>query len=129
MMSDLSLLNEITQSYTNPISGETEFTYTQTVYVMGPICEQYVSASDEFGHNYMSCSLWSTASAVDILWNQEPLPNFSSSEVWPFPGTELTTFGNCMPIYQRDIASVLNVQLVQPQQPLYIYNKILCQIQ
>jgi len=102
MMSDLSLLNEITQIYTNPISGETEFTYTQTVYVMGPICEQYVSASDEFRHNYMSCSLWSTASAVDILWDQEPLPNFSSSEVWPFPGTELTTFGNAMPIYQRD---------------------------
>jgi len=101
MMSDLSLLNEITQSITTP-GGETTWQYTQTVYVMGPICEQYVSASDEFGHNYMSCSLWSTASAVDILWDQEPLPNFSSSEVWPFPGTELTTFGNCMPIYKRD---------------------------
>ena len=101
-MSDLSLLNEVTQSYTNPITGETDFTYTQTVYVMGPICEQYVSASDEFGHNYMSCSLWSQTSAVDILWDQEPLLNFSSSEVWPFPGTELTTFGNAMPIYQKD---------------------------
>ena len=38
--------------------------------------------------------------AIDILWDQEPLLNFSSSEVWPFPGTELTTFGNCMPLYQ-----------------------------
>ena len=102
MMSDLSLLNEITQSYINPISGETEFTYTQTVYVMGPICEQYVSASSPMGMPILSCSLYSTASAVDILWDQEPLLNFSSSEVWPFPGTELTTFGNAMPIYQKD---------------------------
>ena len=39
-MSDLSLLNEITQSYTNPITEETSFTYTQTVYIMGPICEE-----------------------------------------------------------------------------------------
>jgi hypothetical protein len=101
MMSDLSLLNEITQSITTP-SGETTWQYTQTVYVMGPICELYVSASSSMGMPIMSCSLWSTASAVDILWNQEPLPNFSSSEVWPFPGTELTTFGNAMPIYQRD---------------------------
>jgi hypothetical protein len=101
MMSDLSLLNEITQSYTNPITGETDFTYTQTVYVMGPICEQYVSASSPLGMPIMSCSLWSQASAVDILWDQEPLLNFSSSEVWPFPGTELTTFGNCMPLYQK----------------------------
>ena len=49
MISDLSLLNEITQSYTNPITGETDFTYTQTVYVMGPICKQYVSASSPLG--------------------------------------------------------------------------------
>jgi len=102
LMSDLSLLNEITQSYTNPISGETSFTYTQTVYVMGPICEEWVTGSSPMGMPIMSCSLWTTASAVDILWDQEPLPNFSSSEVWPFPGTELTTFGNAMPIYQRD---------------------------
>jgi hypothetical protein len=101
MMSDLSLLNEITQSITTP-SGETTWQYTQTVYVMGPICEQYVSASSPMGMPIMSCSLYSTASAVDILWDQEPLPNFSSSEVWPFPGTELTTFGNAMPIYQKD---------------------------
>ena len=99
MMSDLSLLNEITQSITTP-GGETTWQYTQTVYVMGPICEQYVSASSPMGMPIMSCSLWSTASAVDILWNQEPLLDFSSSEVWPFPGTEITTFGNCMPIYQ-----------------------------
>jgi hypothetical protein len=102
LMSDLSLLNEITQSYTNPITGETDFTYTQTVYIMGPLCEQWVSSSTPDGMPYMSCSLWTTASAVDILWDREPLPNFSSSEVWPFPGTELTTFGNAMPIYQRD---------------------------
>ena len=57
MISDLSLLNEITQSYTNPITGETDFTYTQTVYVMGPICEQYVSASSPLGMPIMSCSL------------------------------------------------------------------------
>jgi hypothetical protein len=101
MMSDLSLLNEITQSITTP-NGETTWQYTQTVYVMGPICEQYVSESSPMGIPILSCSLWSTASAVDILWNQEPLPNFSSSEVWPFPGTELTTFGNAMPIYQKD---------------------------
>ena len=101
MISDLSLLNEITQSITAP-NGETSWQYTQTVYVMGPICEQYVSASSPMGMPIMSCSLYSTASAVDILWNQEPLPNFSSSEVWPFPGTELTTFGNAMPIYQKD---------------------------
>jgi|688.fasta_scaffold44872_5 hypothetical protein len=101
LMNDLSLLNEITQSITTP-GGETTWQYTQTVYVMGPICEQYVSASSPMGMPIMSCSLWSTASAVDILWNQEPLPNFSSSEVWPFPGTELTTFGNAMPIYQKD---------------------------
>ena len=101
MMSDLSLLNEITQSITTP-SGDTTWQYTQTVYVMGPICELYVSASSSMGMPIMSCSLYSTASAVDILWDQEPLPNFSSSEVWPFPGTELTTFGNCMPIYQKD---------------------------
>ncbi len=100
-MNDLSLLNEITQSITTP-SGETTWQYTQTVYVMGPICEQYVSASSSMGMPIMSCSLYSTASAVDILWDQEPLPNFSSSEVWPFPGTELTTFGNAMPIYQKD---------------------------
>lgn len=100
-MSDLSLLNEITQSITTP-QGETTWQYTQTVYVMGPICEQWVTGSSPMGMPIMSCSLWSTASAVDILWNQEPLPNFSSSEVWPFPGTELTTFGNAMPIYQKD---------------------------
>jgi hypothetical protein len=100
MMSDLSLLNEITQSITTP-GGETTWQYTQTVYIMGPICEQWISGST-LGIPYMSCSLWTTASAVDILWNQEPLPNFSSSEVWPFPGTELTTFGNAMPIYQKD---------------------------
>ena len=99
MMSDLSLLNEITQSVVDPISGETSFTYTQTVYMMGPICEEWVEVTGSYTTNF-TCSLWSTASAVDILWNQEPLPNFSSSEVWPFPGTELTTFGNCMPIYQ-----------------------------
>ena len=93
-MSDLSLLNEITQSYTNPITEETSFTYTQTVYIMGPICEEWVTGSSPMGMPIMSCSLYSTSSAVDILWDQEPLPNFSSSEVWPFPGTELTTFGN-----------------------------------
>ena len=101
MMDDLSLLNEITQSVIDPVSGKTEFTYTQTVYVMGSICEQYVSASDEFGHNYMSCSLWSTSSAVDILWDQEPLLSFSSSEVWPEPSSELHTFGNAMHIYKE----------------------------
>jgi hypothetical protein len=101
LMNDLSLLNEITQSITTP-SGETTWEYTQTVYVMGPLCEQWVTGSSPMGMPIMSCSLWTTASAVDILWDREPLPNFSSSEVWPFPGTELTTFGNEMPIYQRD---------------------------
>ena len=101
MMDDLSLLNEITQSYTNPISGETDFTYTQTVYIMGPICEQWDEVTGGYTTNF-TCSLWSTGSAVDILWNQEPLLDFSSSEVWPFPGTEITTFGNAMPIYQKD---------------------------
>ena len=101
MISDLSLLNEITQSITTP-GGETTWQYTQTVYVMGPICEEWVSGSSPMGMPIMSCSLYSTASAVDILWDQEPLPNFSSSEVWPFPGTELTTFGNAMPIYEKD---------------------------
>jgi hypothetical protein len=101
LMNDLSLLNEITQSITTP-SGETTWEYTQTVYVMGPICEQWVTGSTPMGMLIRSCSMWSTASAVDILWNQEPLLNFSSSEVWPSPGTELTTFGGAMPIYQRD---------------------------
>tara|TARA_R110000796_G_scaffold247356_1_gene372774 strand:- start:2028 stop:2405 length:378 start_codon:yes stop_codon:yes gene_type:complete len=102
MMDDLSLLNEITKSVDEP-DGEINI-YTQTVYVMGPLCEQWVTASEGDGPipPIMSCSLWSTASAVDILWNQEPLLDFSSSEVWPFPGTEMTTFGNAMPIYQKD---------------------------
>ena len=102
MMNDLSLLNEITQSYVDPITGETTFKYTQTTYVMGPICEQWVSGSTDEGLPWTSCSLWSTASAVDVLWDQEPLLSFSSSEVWPTPSSELHTFGNAMDIYKRD---------------------------
>ena len=99
MMDDLSLLNEITQSVISP-EGESGWEYTQTVHVIGPICEQWVTASDEYD-TYMSCSLKSTASAVDILWDQEPLLSFSSSEVWPNPSSELHTFGNAMHIYKE----------------------------
>ena len=100
MMDDLSLLNEITQSFVDPMTGETGFNYTQTVVILGPLCEQWETGSGE--PVVMECTLYTTASAVDILWDQEPLPNFSSSEVWPFPSTEIHTFGNCMPIYKRD---------------------------
>ena len=115
MMDDLSLLNEITQSYTNPETGETDWGYTQTVAVLGPICEQYVTSSDE-GAVYISCSLYSTASAVDILWDQEPLLSFSSSEVWPEPSSELHTFGNAMPIYKRDYCERFTCH--EPEPPL-----------
>jgi hypothetical protein len=101
LMNDLSLLNEITQSIVSP-SGEVTWGYTQTVYVIGPICEQWVTGSTPEGYSYLSCSLYTTASAVDILWNQEPLLSFSSSEVWPQPSQELHTFGNTLSIYQRD---------------------------
>ena len=102
MMDDLSLLNEITKSVDEP-DGET-IKYTQIVYVIGPLCEQWTTASEGDGPipPIMSCSLWSTASAVDILWDQEPLLSFSSSEVWPEPSSELHTFGNAMDIYKRD---------------------------
>jgi len=99
MMDDLSLLNEITQSVIIPGSGS-GFEYTQTVHIIGPLCEQWVTASDEYD-TYMSCSIKSTASAVDILWNQEPLLSFSSSEVWPEPSKEFHTFGNAMDLYKE----------------------------
>jgi hypothetical protein len=101
MMSDLSLLNEITQSFIDPVTGETEFKYTQTVHIIGPLCEQWTEVTGSYVTNF-TCSQWSTASAVDILWDQEPLLSFSSSEVWPEPSSELHTFGNAMDIYKRD---------------------------
>jgi len=100
MMDDLSLLNEITQSIIDPESGEIDWWYTETVHVIGPICEQWFTGSDEKGE-YVSCSLYSTSSAVDILWKQEPLIEFSSSEVWPEPSSELHTFGNAISLYKE----------------------------
>ena len=97
-MDDLSLLNEITRSVQEP-EGEI-IRYTQPVSILGPICEQWVTASSEKGE-YPSCSIWSTSSAVDILWNQPPPLSFSSSEVWPDPSSELHTFGNAMHIYRE----------------------------
>ena len=99
MMDDLSLLNEITQSVIIPGSGSS-FEYTQTVHIMGPICELWEEVTGSYTTNF-TCSQWSTASAVDILWDQEPLPSFSSSEVWPEPSSELHTFGNAMHIYKE----------------------------
>lgn len=100
MIDDLSLLNEITQSIIDPISEDTGSRYLYPVQILGPICEQWVTASDEYG-TYMSCSIKSTSSAVDILWSQEPLLSFSSSEVWPEPSKELHTFGNADYLYRE----------------------------
>ena len=115
MMDDLSLLNEITQSVVDPETQEVEWWYTQTTYIMGPICEQWVTAS-EGDLQYVTCSLWSTASAVDILWDQEPLLSFSSSEVWPTPSSELHTFGNAMDIYKRDYCERFTCPEPEPPQ-------------
>ena len=116
MMDDLSLLNEITKSVDEPSGSITK--YTQTVWVGGPICEQWVTASQGDGPipPIMSCSMFSTASAVDILWNQEPLTSFSSSEVWPTPSSELHTFGNAMDIYRRDYCEKFTCP--EPEPPL-----------
>ena len=101
MMDGLSLLNEITRSVEEPEGEITK--YTQIVHIIGPICEQWVTASEADGPipPIMSCSLYSTSSAVDILWDQEPLLSFSSSEVWPEPSSELHTFGNAMGLYKE----------------------------
>ena len=99
MMDDLSLLNEITQSVVDPITGETGYVYTQIIHVIGPICEQWVTGSGE--PQIMECTQYSTSSYVDILWDQEPLLSFSSSEVWPDPSSELHTFGNAMDLYKQ----------------------------
>jgi len=100
MMDDLSLLNEITQSVIDPMTGKTGFKYTQIISILGPLCEQWETGSGE--PVVMEYTLYTTSSAIDILWDQEPLLSFSSSEVWPEPSSELHTFGNAMHIYKRD---------------------------
>ena len=102
MMSSLALLDQIKVETTSPVSNQPIVTFTETVQVIGPVCESWTTTPSELGHDIPVCETWSDKIAVDILWSQEPLASFESSEVWPVPNSELHTFGNAQALYKRD---------------------------
>ena len=79
-----TLKKKIQKEFTNP-EGETVYSYNNelvaVVVELGKLCKEW--GTDEEGNQ--TCIKQATKESVDIVWNAEPLADFTSYEIWSQP--------------------------------------------